>query len=51
MADLAGTKPMLAALRGDVLGTVLADGTWLECEFIGKPYGTAMALTAMRFTR
>jgi Tetratricopeptide repeat len=34
----------LALLRDDILKVVEADGTWVDCETYGKPYGTAMAL-------
>jgi hypothetical protein len=51
MTDVVGTRAMLVALRKDVLDMVEADGTWLDCEDIGKPYGTAMALMVLRFAR
>ncbi len=35
---------LLGRLRDDILRVVEADGTWLDFETIGKPYGTAMAL-------
>ena len=38
------TAEQLAQLRDDILRVVELDGTWLDFEPIGKPYGTAMAL-------
>jgi hypothetical protein len=41
----------LALLRDDVLKAVEADGTWVDCETYGKPYGTAMALHVLDLAR
>ncbi|MEQ1830063.1 MAG: hypothetical protein ABL921_29145 [Pirellula sp.] len=37
-------KERLAILRDDLLKVSEADGSWVDFEAIGKPYGTAMAL-------
>ncbi len=41
----------LGRLRDDLLRVVEADGTWLDFEPIGKPYGTAMALHVLFLAR
>jgi tetratricopeptide (TPR) repeat protein len=41
----------LALLRDDVLKVGEADGTWVDYEAIGKPYGTAMALHILALAR
>ncbi len=41
----------LAQLRDDILRVVELDGTWLDFEPIGKPYGTAMALHILYLAR
>jgi hypothetical protein len=41
----------LGALRDDLLRVTEADGTWLDCELYGKPYGTAMALHVLYLAR
>jgi tetratricopeptide (TPR) repeat protein len=41
----------LGRLRDDILRVVEADGTWLDFEPIGKPYGTAMALHVLYLAR
>jgi hypothetical protein len=41
----------LALLRDDVLKVSEADGTWVDCETYGKPYGTAMALHILALSR
>ena len=41
----------LALLRDDVLKVGEADGTWVDFEEIGKPYGTAMALHILDLAR
>jgi hypothetical protein len=41
----------LGSLRDDVLGVAEVDGTWLDFEPIGKPYGTAMALHVLYLAR
>jgi tetratricopeptide (TPR) repeat protein len=41
----------LATLRDDVLRVAEADGTWVDFETIGKPYGTAMALHVLYLAR
>jgi hypothetical protein len=41
----------LALLRDDVLKVGEADGTWVDYEAIGKPYGTAMALHILHLAR
>jgi hypothetical protein len=41
----------LAILRDDILKVVEADGTWVDCETYGKPYGTAMALHILHLAR
>jgi hypothetical protein len=38
-------------LRTDLLGLVEPDGTWVDYESIGKPYGTAMALHVLYLAR
>jgi len=38
-------------LRDDVLKVGEADGTWVDFEEIGKPYGTAMALHILDLAR
>lgn len=40
----------LQALRQDVLSVVEPDGTWVDFEATGKPYGTAMALLLLHRT-
>jgi hypothetical protein len=41
----------LAVLRDDVLQVGEADGSWVDYEEIGKPYGTAMALHILHLAR
>ena len=41
----------LGRLRDDLLRVVEADGTWLDFEPIGKPYGTATALHILYLAR
>jgi tetratricopeptide (TPR) repeat protein len=41
----------LALLRDDILRVGEADGTWVDCETYGKPYGTAMALHVFYLAR
>lgn len=41
----------LALLRDDMLKVGEADGTWVDFEEIGKPYGTAMALHILDLAR
>jgi hypothetical protein len=41
----------LALLRDDILRVGEADGTWVDCETYGKPYGTAMALHVLYLAR
>jgi tetratricopeptide (TPR) repeat protein len=41
----------LSLLRTDLLQVAEADGTWLDFEVIGKPYGTAMALNTLFLAR
>jgi hypothetical protein len=41
----------LALLRDDILKVGETDGTWLDYESIGKPYGTAMALHILALAR
>jgi hypothetical protein len=41
----------LGRLRDDILRVTEADGTWLDFEPIGKPYGTAMALHVLYLAR
>jgi RNA polymerase sigma factor (sigma-70 family) len=46
-----GAKDRLRELRDDLLGIVELDGTWVDYEPIGKPYGTAMALHVLYLAR
>lgn len=46
----AQSKRDLAKLRADVLSVVEPDGTWVDFEDTGKPYGTAMALRLLALT-
>jgi tetratricopeptide (TPR) repeat protein len=41
----------LGQIRSDLLRVAEADGTWIDFETIGKPYGTAMALHTLFLTR
>jgi hypothetical protein len=41
----------LGQLRSDLLAVAEADGTWVDCPMIGKPYGTAMALHVLYLAR
>jgi hypothetical protein len=41
----------LAQIRTDLLHVAEADGTWVDFEVIGKPYGTAMALHTLFLAR
>ena len=41
----------LAQVRTDLLRVAEADGTWVDFETIGKPYGTAMALHTLYLAR
>jgi hypothetical protein len=41
----------LGRLRDDILRVAEVDGTWLDFEPIGKPYGTAMALHVIYLAR
>jgi hypothetical protein len=41
----------LAMLRDDILKAAEPDGTWVDCETYGKPYGTAMALHVLYLAR
>ena len=41
----------LGRLRDDILRVAEVDGTWLDFEPIGKPYGTAMALHVLYLAR
>ena len=44
-------KPILAAIRREILATPEIDGTWVDFAQTGKPYGTAMALLLLEMTR
>jgi hypothetical protein len=46
-----GAKERLRQLRDDLLRVVELDGTWVDFEPIGKPYGTAMALHVLYLAR
>ncbi len=43
-------KGDLARMRADLLSVVEPDGTWVDFEGTGKPYGTAMALLLLKQT-
>ncbi|MCB9872019.1 MAG: DNRLRE domain-containing protein [Planctomycetes bacterium] len=43
-------KQVLAAVRAELLATAEIDGTWVDFQQTGKPYGTAMALLALALT-
>jgi hypothetical protein len=45
------SRERLQHLRTDLLRLVEPDGTWLDYESIGKPYGTAMALHVLYLAR
>jgi hypothetical protein len=45
------TRERLAELRADLLRVVELDGTWVDFDAIGKPYGTAMALHVLHLAR
>lgn len=40
----------LADIRSEILRVREADGTWVDFEQVGKPYGTAMALLILQLT-
>ena len=44
-------KEVLAAIRAALLGHVEIDDTWVDWEQMGKTYGTASALLALRIAR
>jgi hypothetical protein len=44
------SKRVLARIREEVLSHVEPDGTWVDFEGTGKPYGTAMALLLLKLT-
>jgi RNA polymerase sigma factor (sigma-70 family) len=46
-----GAKERLRELRDDLLRVVEVDGTWVDFDAIGKPYGTAMALHVLYLAR
>jgi tetratricopeptide (TPR) repeat protein len=46
-----GSADRLDELRSDLLRVQEADGTWVDFEPIGKPYGTAMALHVLFLAR
>ncbi|MCI0585232.1 MAG: DNRLRE domain-containing protein [Planctomycetes bacterium] len=46
----AKSRGELARMRADLLSVVEPDGTWVDFEGTGKPYGTAMALLLLKQT-
>ncbi len=44
----AKSRGELARIRADLLSVVEPDGTWVDFEGTGKPYGTAMALLTLK---
>ena len=47
----ASVAERLDKIRSDLLHVAEADGTWVDFETIGKPYGTAMALHTLLLAR